>query len=345
MLKLLLSPAFLLCFSGALQAQCGFGNLAKMRKLTQRELIVIVEPPSLKVIDLMKKKKKTETQIKEYEAAVEDYNAAMRQAVEKYWQWDSSATFMSMNDADRLRKTQAKNYAVIYCTMISNFSIRGDEGGQNFQRLSYPENYRSVNAGREHWNTYTAMEIKLLEDLAKSEPVFRQNLPNIFPEKADLVLGVQVVRHYLLDSTLRPKPEPYEWQDVLPAAEMDMHLKTLLLRKDWLAAGLNHDKIKEVYPYPFIIVDGSRFNDNALRGNPNLALLQIVPEVLSKRQKIVTNYLHAIIDSMTGLPLGFTMLRAEDGKDKYISRESMKDLAQHLKKREAVLGNKARIPD
>lgn len=344
MRKLLLPPVFLLCFTCVLQAQCGFGNLAKMRRLAQRELIVIQEPPSLKVIDLMKKKKKTGTQIKEYEAAVESYNAAMRQAVEKYWPWDSLPTYMTMNDADRLRKTQAKNHAVIYCTMISNFSIRGDEGGQNFQRLSYPENHVLMNAAREHWNTYTAMEIKFLEDLAKSEPVFRQNLPNIFPEKADLALGVQAVRHYLADSTLQAKPGCHEWQDVLPAAETDMQLKTLLLRKDWLADGLTHAKIKEVYPYPFIIVDAARFNENAMRGNPNLALLQIVPEVLSKRQKIVTNYLHAIIDSMTGLPLGFTMLKADDGKDKYISRESMKDLAHHLKKREAALEHKARVP-
>lgn len=341
--KSFFTPAFLLCIAVTAQAQCGFGNVAKMRGLVHRELIVIVEQPSQRIIELMKKKKKTNEQLAGYEAVVDEYNAAFKRSVEKYWRWDSSATFMTMNDADRFRKTQAKNYAVLYCTTIDNFMSQGNAGGRNFQRVAFPEDYKSLNHAREHWNSYTVMEIKFLEDLAKSEPVFRQNLPNIIPEKSDLTLGVQAVRHYFMDSTLRARPEPYEWEAVLPAAELDMQAKTLLLRKDWLAAGLNHDKIKEVYPYPFIIVDGKRFNESAMRGNPNLALLEIVPEVHSKRQKIVTNYLHAIIDSMTGLPLGYTLLKAEDGKDKYISRESMKELAHYLKKREGSAESKARV--
>ena len=316
----------------AAQAQCGFGNPALMRKLAQRKLIVITELPSQKVIELMKKKKKRD-QIPEYEAAVNDYNAALRDAVAKYWPGDSTPTYMTMNDADRLRKTQTKEYAVIYGTSIDNFIVRGDAGGRNFHRVSFPENLRVVNAQREHWRQYTSLEATFLEDLPKTKPIFRQNLPNIIPEKADLMLGVQAVSHYLADTTLRPRPEPYDWQEVLPRTGADMSSKTLLLRKDWLARGLTHADIKEAYPHPFVIVDAKRFNESAARGNPNLALLQIVPEVLSKKQKIVTNYLHAIIDSVTGLPLGFVMLRAEDGKDKYISEESMKELAHYLKKR------------
>jgi hypothetical protein len=332
--------AYLLLGASAGWAQCGFGNPALLKKLATRELIVVVEQPSQKVIELMKKKKKQD-QIAGYEAAVEAYNAALQQAVEKYWKWDSSANFMTMNDADRLRKTQAKNYAVIYCTTIDNFTVRGDVGGRNFQRLMFPENYRVLNNHRDHWRNYTVMEIKFLEDLPKSQPIFRQNLATIIPEKADLTFGVQAVQHYLADTTLRSRAEPYEWEEVLPRAEADMNSKTLLLRKDWLATGLTYDEIKEVYPYPFVIVDSKRFNESAMRGNPNLALLEIVPEVHSRKQKIVTNYLHAVIDSMTGLPLGFVTLKAEDGKDKYISRESMKELAQYLKKRvSVVVGNK-----
>ncbi|MDJ1469588.1 hypothetical protein QNI19_11365 [Cytophagaceae bacterium DM2B3-1] len=328
---------FIVCAS---YAQCGFGSPALMKKLAQRELIVIMEQPSQKVIELMKKKKKHD-QVVAYEEGVEAYNAALKHAVQKYWKWDSSANYMTMNDADRLRKTQVKNYAVIYCTTIDNFTIKGDEGGRNHQRLLFPENYKQLNALREHWRNYSVMEIKLLEDLPKSQPLFRQNLPNITPEKADLVFGVQAVEHYLIDSTLQARATPYEWEEVLPRAEADMHAKTLLLRKDWLAQGLTYEDIKEVYPYPFVIVDAKRFNESAVKGNPNLALLQIVPEILSKRQKIVTNYLHAVIDSMTGLPLGFVRLKAEDGKDKYISEESMKELAQYLKKRTmTVVGNK-----
>ncbi len=334
---------FLFCFfaiSMGSWGQCGFGNPALLKKLEGRELIVVLEQPSQKVIELMKKKKKQD-QIPAYEAMVEAYNTALTQAVEKYWQWDSSANYMTMNDADRLRKTQAKNYAVLYCTTIDNFTIRGDEGGRNFQRITFPENYKLLNSQREHWHNYSVMEIKFLEDLAKSQPIYRQNLANIIPEKADVVFGIQAVQHYLADSTLKPKAEPYEWEEVLPRAEMDMTTKTLLLRKDWLATGLTHDDIKDVYPYPFVIVDARRFNESAMKGNPNLALLEIVPEVHSRKQKIVTNYLHAVIDSMTGLPLGFVMLKAEDGKDKYISRESMKELGQYLKKRtSAIVGNK-----
>ncbi|MDJ1506178.1 hypothetical protein [Xanthocytophaga agilis] len=331
---------FLFFVACAGYAQCGFGSPALMKKLAQRELIVIMEQPSQKVIELMKKKKKHD-QVVAYEEGVEAYNAALKHAVEKYWKWDSSANYMTMNDADRLRKTQVKNYAVIYCTTIDNFTIKGDEGGRNHQRLLFPENYRQLNALREHWRNYSVMEIKFLEDLPKSQSLFRQNLPNITPEKADLVFGVQAVEHYLIDSTLQNRATPYEWEEVLPRAEADMHAKTLLLRKDWLAHGLSYEDIKEVYPYPFVIVDAKRFNESAVKGNPNLALLQIVPEIQSKKQKIVTNYLHAVIDSMTGLPLGFVRLKAEDGKDKYISQESMKELAQYLKKRTmTVAGNK-----
>jgi|GEM_PF-2228532 len=331
MVKSFLSLVFILS-SSVSWAQYGIGNPAILKKLTEKKLIVITEQPSQKVIELMKKKKKFD-QITEYEAAIEDYNTALRQAVTQYWKWDSLPQYMTMNEADRFRRTQAKNYAVIYCTTIDNFTTSGNEGGRNFWRLNFPENYKLLNTSREHWRNYTVLEIKFLEDMARSQPLFRQNLANVIPEKADLAFGVQAVQHYLADSTLRPRQEPYAWEEVLSGAiSADMQSKTLLLRKDWLAPHFTYNGIKEVYPYPFVIVDAKQFNESALLGNPNLVLLQIIPEVLSKKQKIVTNYLHAIIDSMTGLPLGFVKLKAEDGKDKYISRESMKELAHYLKK-------------
>ncbi len=334
MLKTLLVFVSLLAPIYMAFAQCGFADPVSLRKLSQRELIVVIEQPSQKVMELMKKKKKQD-QIPAYEAAVAAYNASLKQTIEKYWPWDSSANYMTMNDADRLRKTQAKGYVVLYCTNVDNFTDRGNSGGRSCGRVSFPENYQQLNIDREHWNMYTAMEIKMLEDLPKSQPIFRQNLPNIIPEKADMAFGIHAVLHYLQDSTLRARPAPYEWERILPPATTDMQSRTLLLRKDWLAKGLTAEAIRQVYPYPFVIVDANRFNESAMRNNTNLALLAIVPEVRSRPQKIITNYLHAVIDNVTGLPLGFVWLKAEDAKDKYISRESLKDLAQLLKRKES----------
>lgn len=308
----------------AAHGQYGTGNPEKMKQLQNRKLIVVVEEESAQIIKILQTKKRPD-QIERYRKSVADYNTSMKEVVEKLWQFDSKILYMRFTDAKRLYKTD--QYAVLYCATVENFKHVGQTGGKMHEGLIW--SYQNLNVGRDYWDKYTVMQIKLVEELNKPAAVFSQNLANVFPEKSDMVFGLQTLNLYIQEADKRSKA--CDLKQVMQVNRQLLATKTLLLRKDWAYHSLTDNEIKEVYPHPFLLTDASTFNTLVMQGDSSYAYLQIVPEITSSKSKIKINYLHLIIDAAEGKILGISSPGVSEGS-KIITKSNLKDYSSYARK-------------
>jgi hypothetical protein len=233
---------------------------------------------------------------------------------------------MKFTDTKRLYKTD--QYAVLYCATVENFKSVGQSGGRMHEGLLW--SYQNLNVGRDYWDKYTVMQIKLVEELSKSSAaVFSQNLANIFPEKSDMVFGLQAFNLYVQEAAKRSKE--YNLKKVMQVNGEVLASKTLLLRKDWANHALTDNEIKSVYPHPYLLTDARDFNNLVMQGDSTYAYLQIVPEITSSKSKIKISYLHLIIDAAEGKVLGVSTPGMSEGS-KTITRANLKDYSSFAKK-------------
>ena len=315
---------FLLLLARVSQAQFGVCEPARLRELPARKLIVVTEMDSPRLIELLRRKRKSK-EIDLYKAAVVQYNAWIREAVTRYWPYDAEhVQYMTFSEADRLRRgTKSKEYAVLYCAHVENFMTKGNEGARRHAGLVWAENFTEVNKKREHWDTYAVMELKLIEDLGNHNTVFSQNLSNVLPDKADLVFGLQILNRYIkADEAKAAKLS--QMQDVLSFAGAKSDSTTLLLRKDWLHPYLNEHNVKSLYPYAYDVVDAGTYQSR-VGSDSTYAYVQIIPEVISKRSKIKVNYLHLVLNAANGALLAVYSPGGTEDEGKIITKSAIKE--------------------
>lgn len=305
-------------------AQYGIGNPDKIKKLEGRTLIVVKEEISGRILKILKTKRRPD-QIERYTNSVENYNAAMQEVVEKFWLYDTPVEYKTYSQVKKLYKS--KNYAVLFCATVENFKVKGASGGKMHEGLAW--SYQDVNVDRDYWDKYTVMQIRLIEELHNPEPIYSQNLANIFPEKADLVFGVQALGYYTQDSDNQHKEQ--KLKKVMQVTGEVLATKTLLLNQSWMETSLSAMEVKAVYPYAFQIADAHTFNNLVMQADSGYAYLQIVPQISSLKNKIKIQYLHLIIDAADGKVLGLSSPGLSEG-NKRITKGNLKDYSQYARK-------------
>jgi hypothetical protein len=320
--RILFFILFLFTVTRPTLAQYGTCNAAKLKELPNRKLIVVTELDSPRLIELLGKKRKTK-EIDLYKASVENYNTNLRAIVERYWPFGQDIEYMSFSEADRMRRAKVKEYAVLYCGHVENFTTKGDEGARRHSGLVWEENFPTVNTKRDHWDTYAVMEIKLIEDLGKHETVFSQNLANILPDKADLLFGMQMLNQYVQADAAKAKFT--QLQDVLSYKATMSDTTTLLLRKDWLHPYINENNVRAIYPHPYRIVDAHEYEAKVDCADSAFAYVQIIPEVDSRRAKIKVSYLHLVLNAADGAVLAVYSPGGQENEGKIITKSALKE--------------------
>jgi hypothetical protein len=249
----------------------------------------------------------------------------MKEVVERLWKFPTKILYMKFTDAKRLYKTD--QYAVLYCATVENFKSVGQSGGKMHEGLIW--SYQNLNVGRDYWDKYTVMQIKLVEELNKSTAVYSQNLANIFPEKSDMVFGLQTLNLYAEETAKRSKE--CDLKKIMQVNGEILASKTLLLRKDWATHTLTDNEIKSVYPHPYLLTDAYTYNNLVMQGDSAYAYLQIVPQINSSKSKIKISYLHLIIDAAEGKILGLSSPGMSEG-DKNITKANLKDYSSFARK-------------
>ncbi|QHT69711.1 hypothetical protein GXP67_25220 [Rhodocytophaga rosea] len=320
----------LLCILSPVKAQYGTGNLEKIKKLEGRTLIVVEEEVSARIVKILKTKRNPD-QLDRYQKKIAAYNAALHEAVEKFWKFNTPVVYKTFSEAEKLFKS--KDYAVLFCATYENNKRVGESGAKMLQGIAW--SYQDVNVKRDYWDKYTVMQIRLIEELNKPEPVFSQNLSNVFPEKSDIVFGLQALQQYACSEK---NSKDLSFKKAMQVSSDDLSSKTLLLKQEWIHTSLSETEVKSIYPYNVQISDGATFNNLVMQADSGYAYVQIIPQIASTKNRIKIQYLHVIMDATDGKILGLSSPGMSDGT-KIITKANLKDYLHSVKHKDAKAAN------
>jgi hypothetical protein len=328
----------LLLFPVLSKAQFGYGKVSEIEALQSRKLIVIIEQPSDKVLKKLNKKNQPD-KIALYDSAISNYNANMKRVVEKFWTFSKNGIeYKTFADADALRKSGNKDYAVLYCVSaeMSGFTSGFDESS----RLDWTWDITDPSKDRDYFDEFAEMKVSTLEDL-KSKPIFYVVLTDNFPTITSLVNGLCMMQNYM-DLRLRKKVDK---ENISGKEQMNewvaknnklLKSKTLLIRSDFLPKDYDKYKVAETYPYKFEIVSGSRLDSAVFNQDEKYVYAVVMPNVNGGERTNQVIYIQAIFNGGNGdmcaysMPsMGGMMLAGEFGTHnvghKYIDSKTLDD--------------------
>lgn len=268
----------------------GMGKVEEIESVQHRKLIVIIEEPKETVLKKLTRRKK-DSELQNYRAALDEYNKAMKEVVEKYWPWKSNGIeYKTYREVEALKKSKSRDYAIIYSISQSASRFYGDASYNSKSGLNWSWDMKEDSEDRDYIKYFTTLIVNVIEDL-KRTPVYQTSLPDIFPTKASLVFGMNNCKAYF-DYRLGTKKnkEKINGLDLIEqmARENAPKLKTmtLLIRTDWLDKKLPEKGIKNFYPYPYKVVSREEMDDAIMTEKDNTAYIIILPTVISSPRTI-----------------------------------------------------------
>jgi hypothetical protein len=159
----------------------------------------------------------------------------------------------------KLKDEKSKEFAVIALNQVQVITTVGN----GVHRYTYDS------------KVIATLSIDLIENVGRGAPVFTQNLPNEYPTRGDIALGVQLMQNFMqarLDGKKRN-----EISDEADENKALLSGKTLLLDKKDIKNGLTAAQIKATYPYNVKVVEYSEIEAAILERNTDFAIVQIIP--------------------------------------------------------------------
>jgi len=305
-------PLSLLCilfFPLFSKAQFGYGKVSEIEALQSRKLIVITEKYNDKVIKKLQKKNQSD-KIALYQTAIDNYNAELKKVVEKFWTFSKNGIeYKTFAEADALRKSGNKDYAVLYCVSASmnHFSsgISEDDG------LNWTWDTKDESKDRDYFAGFTEIKVSTLEDL-KDKPISYAILTDNFPTITSLVNGISTLQTYM-DIRLRKKKEKEnisfkeQMNEWVAKNNQNLKNKILLVREDLLPKGYDNNKIAQNYPYKFEIVSSDRLDSSVYARDPQYAYALVIPAANGGERVNQVIYLQAVYDGDKGEMCAYSM--------------------------------------
>lgn len=273
-----------------LLAQFGYGKLEEVKALKERQLIVVMK--ELSQYQLKKLRKKPDV-IKNTEEYYRYINGHLQSVVPKFWTFNNKEIlYKTPSQIQKLQQDPSSPYAVLYHSVIETTEYAsGGYAGARFKADS--------------WKT-SVMMIDLIENYnpeatyIKSKPVYYTNLPSIYPSKADLAFGTQMIQNYL-EARLLGKNRKEAMEEVREYSKA-LETKTLLLAKEDMKESLTDEEIKKAYPYSYQVVDYLTIEEAILSKDPNVAYVIIIPMTSNNK----TTFIHYVVEASTGYLIGYS---------------------------------------
>ena len=255
------------------------GKLDEVKEVQKRPVLLMLEEEDPKV---MKKLAKEPAELSAYKEEIKRANEAMQDLVPKYWTLNATPVTKTKTEIDKMVEGKNKQYAVLALerTKVTDYTKNGA--------------YRYEGASKVIANIY----IDLVENLGKGNPVYYQNLPNVFPTKGDMVIGIEMMQNFLQARLAGKKrneisDEADENKSLLPG-------KTLLIDKEDLKKGISEADIKVAYPFPFKVVDYSTIENAILNRDKSYAIVQIIPLTAGVQANA-----HIVLNAEDGKSMGY----------------------------------------
>ena len=287
-----------------LRAQVGAAKIEDIEAVKNRKLVVMIEAPNDRVLKQIAKKPKLGT-VEDYKADLAEYNANLKEVIEKFWPYNrKDIQYKTFEELRELKGTGTREYAVVGCfSMKPGISPTSNHSTYEiFDGLHWVKNIKDEFG--EHGSMFTSLRVNKIENFGNA-PIFSIPLFDVFPSKAGLVYGLKTIDAFF---AFKYTNEGKKTKDILEyAMRVDVSGraqrltgKTLLIREEWLDKDLNETNIKKIYPYAFKVVKRAEMDNVVMAQDGKYAYAALVPYVHRAGSVI---FFHYLIDCADGQPL------------------------------------------
>ncbi|AYB34197.1 hypothetical protein [Chryseolinea soli] len=282
-----------------LKAQMGMGKIEEIEAVKGRKLIVMIEEPRERILKRIEKKPKLGS-VEDYKADLAKYNANIKEVVEKFWPYDKTGIqYKTFDEIRALAKTKTTEYAVLAC--ISMKASNYHSGYVLNNGLHWVKDIKEDFEDRND-KMFTSILVNTIEDFGGA-PVYHTPLFDVFPSKAGLVYGVRAIEGYFT-MRIKNKKDGEKRRDLneqamaaMAARAPQIANKTLIVRSEWLDEDLTESNIKNVYPYPYKVVDREEMDRIVMKQDAKYAYAVVLPYVVSSSHTNFVLYFHYIMDA------------------------------------------------
>lgn len=244
--------------------------------------------------------------LESYKNGLKMFDQYLYELVDTYWKYHDVFEVKTYDEVMALQKAKSTEYVVL--------ALGNNEGMYPY----WPEEAAASGADLHEISDsylYARLELFLIEDADYSSKHMEVSLPHRVPYKSDIKFGIDYLVYALEDM------QDAKWFKKVSARTKTLKNKTLILCSDYLEAETNETVIKEVYPYPFIIADRTKYEELAFSGSADNALVYN-----DKGEMFIT-------DGETGSPLfyDFDVYAQEIRKPKRINKADFKELLENIK--------------
>lgn len=278
-LKFFLVGICLLVSNGINAQYFRLGKMNEVKEVQKRKVILMLEEEDPKVV---KKLSKNPAEFTDYQTEIKRANEAMIEVVSKFWTFNSAPVAKTKSEVDKLKESKNTDYAIL---ALERSKV------SSYQKVGL---YRYEIASK----VIATLFIDLIENLGEGTPVYYQNLPNVFPSKGDMAIGIEMMQNFM-NARLAGKKRN-EISDEADENKSLLASKTLLIDKEDLKKGITQAEIKEAYPHSAKVVDYSEIESAILNRNKNFAVVQIIPLMTGVQANA-----HIVIDTEDGKSLGY----------------------------------------
>jgi hypothetical protein len=253
--KTFLIPIFLFQFLIFLNAHQAWGQNETLKQREKDFVLVVLFPKRNTEFEEKAKKKNNEAALARYNQQLTDLSNNLKEAVGLIWKLNDNPV--------QYKNTEDFNYANLTPTEKANTLILTLKS-LNTSNISRGQDYMVDKEGSIVYYTPAV-------DLRGAFTPWG-NIGGL--RKVDMILGVQRVQNDVRKTLANEPFDKNAWKKIpLPLKE-----KTLFLDKELLKDGLTEEKIKEIYPYSFKIVNSTEIENAILQQIAEVAYIAFIPD-------------------------------------------------------------------
>lgn len=268
-----------------------YGKPEDYKAMLKRPLIVELQEESPKVIEKLSKNEKKADQLRDYKAFISEYNAMIREAVEKYWTINENIEYKNHTEVEALLKAKSTKYTILAYTELSDSDDNiASRSGLEVPALIYHRTEKSLRM-----------------------PDYKIYLPSSFIREEDkylpcdfkfALMQMQSNIQYNIKNNVTLNFEDYAKKMMLANCS-GLAKNKLLVEKDFLYKSVTEAEAKEGYGKNLVLTDAKTLNNSYMDGTEGEAVLFALPFGIIKGQmgpisSSALAFIKVVINSSTG---------------------------------------------
>lgn len=248
-------------------------SIEDIQSVKSRKLLVLLAEPDMEVIEELKVK--NSSLIGVYKESFNIYNANLKIAMDSFWGVHNEYKFITQMEAELLRKEKNEDFAIVFSFYVTSLGYLR----YNLEWQSEDIIYNALNYHKYKRKGIYALSVVFSEDYGNGKlPIMTVPSNRFIPTKTEMACMVNVLNSIFLGNVDDAERIGIKHSSELKDKNCDtLKQLILLINENNIEDGLTFEKIKEIYPYDFMITNDKFIDSITYSKNKKYVYLYAYP--------------------------------------------------------------------